>query len=400
MLEGITVLDLSQRFPGGYASLWLADLGAEVIRIEPVDASNDYRFRHPMVNGIGSSYAATGRNKKSIGLNLKDERGKEIFMKLAAKSDVIIEGFSPGVVSRLDIDYNAVRAVNESIVYCSMSGYGQEGLMRDKPGYDLNYQAISGMLSLGTSQNEKPNLSGLSIADIGAGLVSALTIVSSLFQQIRTKKGAYIDLAIADVPFHLMSPYLMNYFAKDTTSSFTDGTYCCYNVYQCKCGKWIALAAIETKFWNNFCNAVGRPEWIDHQFEYAKLDNKVFNEITELFKQKTQSEWIYLLESKNTCISPVVSADEVWNSKWTNERSLTFSISDENKPDLPQVSLPFSLDKTIGKSSSITGGTWEAVNNPKYPPDHGEDTMDLLNSLGFSEKEIQSLSSENIIKLG
>lgn len=113
MLEGITVLDLSQRFPGGYASLWLADLGAEVIRIEPVDASNDYRFRHPMVNGIGSSYAATGRNKKSIGLNLKDERGKEIFMKLAAKSDVIIEGFSPGVVSRLDIDYNAVRAVNE-----------------------------------------------------------------------------------------------------------------------------------------------------------------------------------------------------------------------------------------------------------------------------------------------
>lgn len=398
MLEGVTVLDLSQRFPGGYASLWLADLGAEVIRIEPVDASNDYRYRNEKVNDLGFTFAATGRNKKSIALNLKSKKGLEIFMDLAAKSNVIIEGFRPGVVSRLGIDYESIKSVNKSIVYSSLSGYGQSGDMSTVPGFDLNYQAISGILSLGKSDKEKPNLSGILLADIGAGLTGALSIISALFQQMNQKKGTYIDLAIADVPFHLMNLNLMHYFADGSTSFFANGEYCGYNVYQCKCGKWVALSGISSKFWENFCLAVERPDWYGRQFEPAQEGNKMFEELKELFKNKTQSEWVEFLKSKSTCVSPVISASKVMETKWAKDRSLTFSIPDQEKDDLPQIRLPFTLGDLKKESGPVPGGEWKEANNPNLPPGHGEHTEEILKEMGFSKKSIYSLSLKQVIK--
>lgn len=399
MLQGITVLDLSQRFTGGYASLWLADLGAEVIRVEPVNDDSDYRNRNPKLQNLGFTYAATGRNKKSIAIDLKVERGKKLFKKLATKADVIIEGFRPGVTKRLGIDYESIKQVNESIIYASISGFGQTGSLRNEPGYDLNFQALSGFLSVNSTPDGKPHLSGLPLADIGAGLVSALSIVSALLKKKTLRKGTYIDLSISDVLFHFMSPSLMHYFAKGHTQFFTSGIYCCYNVYQCKDKRWIALAAVESRFWNNFCEAVERPDWKEHAFQEAKDGNKTFDELTNLFKQKTRDEWINQLEKLNTCISPVITEDEVWESPFVRERALTFFLSNGGNGRLPQVRLPIRLkDAEEDEEKLVPEGICGSFSESKYPPNHGEHTREILNSIGLLSDDIELLLVNKVIK--
>jgi alpha-methylacyl-CoA racemase len=305
-LDGITVLDLTRLLPGAVATQWLADFGATVIKIEQPGVG-DYA-RHSFGSGEANPiFELTNRGKKSLELDLKDPAGKEAFRKLAATADVVIEGFRPDVMDRLDLGYAALSAINPRLIYCALTGYGPEGKYAALAGHDINYLALSGVLDL-MGPREAPALAGIQIADLAGGsMQSVMGILLALEARHRTGRGQRVDISMFAGSAALMPIPVAQLQATgrppERGNELLNGRYACYQIYPAAGGSFVTVGALEPKFWQNLCRELGCEHLIALQYQDDQATLKA--RLTELFAQRTAEEWFDRIGAKDCCVAPV-----------------------------------------------------------------------------------------------
>jgi crotonobetainyl-CoA:carnitine CoA-transferase CaiB-like acyl-CoA transferase len=388
-LEGIRVLDLSRLLPGPYCTMMLGDLGAEVIKIEEVKTGDPTRHSPPKLGSQGAAFQQVNRNKKSIAIDLKQPEGRDLFLKLCETADVVMEQFRPGVVDRLGVGYKTVSAINPRIVYCSLTGFGQDGPHRDRSGHDLNYLALSGVLGMTTDDRGKPAMPGTQIADLAGGMIAGFGILAALLARERTGRGQYVDVSMFDVMVAMLPIAGAHYFAGrnyQVGDKFAlSGAYPFYNVYETSDGKWMTLGALEPKFWANFCATVGRQELTGRQFSEGEAKQQLFDEVTAIFKSKTQSEWIDVMRDADCCCEPVLSLGEAFAHEQTIAREMVMNVQTATETVVKQLGFAYKLSDTSLRVNSLS-------------PELGEHTRALLAELGLSEADQERFLTEGIVR--
>jgi alpha-methylacyl-CoA racemase len=311
-LAGIRVLDLTRLLPGAYCTLLLADLGADVIKIEEPERGDYMRWTPPLVDGQSALFDALNRGKRSVALDLKIEAGRETLLRMVDKSDVLVEGNRPGVMARLGIGWDVLHERNRRLVMCSITGYGQDGPFASRAGHDLNYMAVAGALGLNGPRDGSPLPLSVQVADIGGGgLQPAARILAALVAVERGGDGCWIDAAMTDEAVR----WLRMAFAQRAAGEHVGrgdqrltGRYACYRVYECKDGRFYSVAALEPKFWTALCNQLGRPDLID--LHYSE-DLATQSTMEEIFHSRTRDAWQQELSAIDACCEPVLELDEV-----------------------------------------------------------------------------------------
>ena len=388
-LSGVKVLDLSRLLPGPYCTVTMADYGAEVIKIEEPGNGDYIRWREPAIEGIGARHLTVNRNKKSIELNLKTEEGKEVFKKMAADADVILESFRPGVMDRLGIGYEEISKINEGIVYCSLTGYGQTGPYRNLPGHDINYIGYGGILGLIGQKDGKPVVPGAQIADLGGGALMALSgITMALFHKEKTGKGQYIDVSMMDGAVTWLYAAASDYFASgeipERGKTRLDGKYAFYNVYETKDNRYLSVGASEKKFWKNICELIGKPEWTELHEGPDDVQEQLKKDLTAVFMQKNQQEWLDLLAQEDTCVGPVNGIDQIFEDPQIIERELFTEMEHPVAGVIKQIGFPIKFSHTPGEIHS-------------HSPLLGEHTEQMLLELEYSQENIESFKTKGVI---
>jgi alpha-methylacyl-CoA racemase len=384
-LDGIRVLDFTRLLPGPYATQLLADLGADVIKVEDTGQGDYARHMPPMSDdGIGRVFTAVNRGKRSVTIDLKTDDGQDAFNRLIdeADVDVVFESFRPGVTERLGIDYDSIRERNPSIVYCSLSGYGQTGPLSERAGHDLNYVGRAGLLDM-TREDEtsKPQVPGYPIADMAGGLFAAFTIVGALCsRELGDGTGEYIDVAMADVALSFSQALAPGAVAgEDPRPGETPltGGYPWYDVYETSDGKHVTLAALEPKFWQTFCESVGREDLVsEHMNTDPATMQALREELEEIFEERTREEWVEVLGDEDATVDGVYTPEEAVEAAQFHEREV---IQDEGRP---RVGFPAVLN-TPESDESI--------------PDHGEHTDDVLRAVGYDSTTIEQMRENGMI---
>jgi len=378
-LAGIRILDLTRLLPGPVATLHLADLGAEVIKIEDPQVG-DYARTLGTGQGEDSAYfRMINRNKQGLRLDLKQPEGVEVFMRLAATADVIVESFRPGVTDKLGIGYAAVAAVNPKISYCSISGYGQDGPYRDHAGHDINYLGYTGVLDQIGSEGGDPAIPNFQIADLlGGALTAAMGILAAVLEAQRTGQGRYIDVAMTDsVLAHTYFTMLRLNDAGHPAprgSDLLNGGLPCYAAYRCADGSHMAVGALEGKFWKACCNALERPEWIRRQW-----DAGLRGEMAALFATRPRDDWATLFAAVDCCVTPILSPEEALVNEQVVVRRMVL-----REGGLTQFAPPLKLS-----------GYEFSVRQPA--PKVGEHNVEILHGAGYTDDEIAGLAAAGTI---
>ena len=384
-LEGIRVLDLSRMLPGPYCSMMLADLGAEVIKVEEPTIGDPTRNSPPLIDGQSAPFAQVNRIKKSIGIDLKQPEGRDIFLKLASRADCVLEQFRPGVVDRLGINYAVVAEVNPRIVYCSLTGFGQNGPHRERSGHDLNYLALSGVLGLTTDERGKPVIPGVQVADLAGGMIAGFAILAALLARERTGRGQYVDVSMFDVMLSMLPIPAAHHFAGNTIGVggkyVLSGAYPFYNVYETSDGKFMTLGALEPKFWANFCRKVGREDLISRQFDSDEQRDMLFAEVRDIFKSRTQAQWIEIMKDADCCCEPVLSMSEAFEHAQTHAREM---VKEMDATESRQLGSSYKMSDTPPRCVTPA-------------PTLGEHTDVLLREIGFDDKQISTLRDGGVI---
>ena len=309
LLDGVTVLDLASVGPAARASGWLADYGAAVVKVAPMPSRADAQIAPP-----AHAYSG-GRGTRRVRLDLKTDEGREVFLRLTETSDVVIESFRPGVVARLGIGYDDVKSRNPRIVYCSTTGYGQDGPRAGWAGHDLGYLAVGGYLAnTERGPGGKPPVPGATVADSAAGGMQAvIAILAALVSRAGTGEGTYLDVSVADGVLALMALQVDDHLATGRTmppgTAPLAGRFACYDTYPTQDGGWVAVAAIEPRFWANLCTALDLATWIDLQYD-DKAQDDIRAALTGVLVTRTRDEWVDLLAGADTCVAPVLDVDE------------------------------------------------------------------------------------------
>ncbi len=328
MLKGIKVIDFTNYLPGPFATLRLAELGAEIIKVEPPEG-DPARQTGISKQGIGLVFLANNRQKKSITLNLKEQEGIDTARKLIANADVVIESFRPGVMEKLGLGFEAVQEVKPDIVYCSISGYGQKGLLSKLGNHDLNYMSLSGVLDQFKDKAGKPVHPSITVADYLGGYAANERILAGLVSRALTGKGSYHSISITDQLVSLLGNHVM--VEKETGAgngiNALNGSIVSYALYETIDGRFMSIGALERKFWDNFCMAHGREEWTRAHFSKTDDSNPVFQELIALFKSKTFYEWIEFSQKVDCCMAPVLEIGELTNNPYFKEKELIFASS-------------------------------------------------------------------------
>lgn len=350
-LDNITVLDLTRLLPGAVATMWLGDFGANVIKIEDTKSGDPARLMPPLINGEGAIFLATNRNKKSITLDLKNPDDKEKFLKLVATADVLVEGFRPGVMQRLGFDYESLKMINPKLVYCSISGYGQDGPYRERGGHDINYMAIAGALGLNGLAGEAPSIPGIQIADLAGGsMQSVMGILLALMARDKSGVGQFVDVSMMDGAFSMMQVPLSVYFATgqvpERGSDTLSGKFACYNIYETSDGRHLSLGALELKFWVNTCQTLGREDLIALHRASGESQEKCIAEVREIFKTKTAHEWLEIFASTDACLMLINNVSEAVNDPQVIQRGLVIEIDHPKAGKLKQIANPVKLSET------------------------------------------------------
>ena len=401
-LQGIKVIDLTRQGPGPFCTMILGDLGAEVTKIDVPPAAGPRQsglIKSPADKaGLSDAvYQATNRNKRSLALNLKSEEALHILYQLVETADVIVEGFRPGVAKRLGIDYESMTKVNPGIVYCSITGYGQDGPYRDFPGHDINYIAMSGALNLVGDQDGQPVIPLNLLADYGGGGMYAVTgILSALIAREKTGRGQYVDISLTDSVISLLTFFTTTYFQHSIVQKRGEhcfaGSYPYYNIYKTKDGKFITIGCLEPELWENLCRTIGKEEFIPFRFEPEHLsrppeDSKsgeIGTQLEELFLTKTRDEWFEILSHKDIPIGKVYSIDEVFNDPQVLHRQMVIEIEHPTEGKVRQVGIPIKLSDTPGRVRSLS-------------PLLGEHTEEILAGLGYDKQKINELRGNGVI---
>jgi alpha-methylacyl-CoA racemase len=392
-LEGVRVLDLSRLLPGGFCSLLLADFGADVLKVEDTGMGDYVRWAPPYYEGADDSaksalFLALNRNKTSIRVNLKHDRGREVLLRLARDHDVLLESFRPGVLDRLGVGYERLREENPGLVYCAISGYGQDGPFRDRSGHDMNYLGLIGLLGLTGERDGHPVQAAGQIADIGGGaLMAAVGILAALRERDRSGEGQFVDVSMADGSLSWLAMVAARYFAEGKVPQRGElelaGGLVCYRPYRCADG-WVTLGALEPKFWEAWCRGVGREDLIEKQFEAPGSD--AHRDVQGVFMERTRAEWQEFASQHDCCLEPVLDLDEALDSELVASREMIAPL------DQPGVDEPVRL---VG--SPIKFSRTPADTNRRPGPGLGEHTEEVLRAAGYSDDEIASLQSDGAV---
>lgn len=374
VLEDIRVLDLTRLLPGAICTMILADMGAEIIKIEDPGPGDYARLTPPLVDGMGAFFRASNRGKRSIVIDLKQERGRAVLHDLVKQADVVVEGFRPGVTARLGCDYETLLTVNPKIVYASLSGWGQTGPHAEMSGHDLNYVSLSGLQ--GASRTPQPL--GGQIADVGGAYSAVMGICAALFQRERRGTGTYIDVSL----FEASMPFAMYQWVESVVAGLPGGQgsltggMAFYNIYTSSDGQAMALAPIETKFWQNFCNAVNRPEWLPLHNDLA-AQPQLKQEIAVLFASRPAAEWETLLKDADCCFTRITDPAQLIHDPQIKARQMA-GIDSSGVPWM--------------RSPVLIGDQPEILPAPAQ----GEHTHLILRQLGYSDAQIAELEAAGV----
>lgn len=352
-LQSIRVLDLSRLLPGPFCTMLLADFGAEVIKIEAPELGDYARHYEPKIDENSVMFHSLNRNKKSVTLDLKTDEGKDQFLKMVGKADVVVESFRPGVMKRLGLDFPVLEKINPRLIYCAISGYGQTGPYAEMPGHDINYISYAGLLELMGEKDGKPIVPAVQVADLAGGAYPAVTgILLALLEREKSGKGQFIDISMMDGVISLLQSTLPNYLMKNIPSKrgeqMLSGGLACYEVYQTKDGRWLAVGALEMKFWRIFCQKLGKPEWIPLLNEPDEVQYKLKHDIQTVMYTKTLAEWMDIFEDAEACVSPVLTFAELVNHPQVQARKMFEAIEQDGIP-VKHIGIPIKLSRTPGK---------------------------------------------------
>jgi crotonobetainyl-CoA:carnitine CoA-transferase CaiB-like acyl-CoA transferase len=388
-LASVKVIDLTRLLPGAFCSQILADLGAAVIKVEEPGKGDYNRTLPPIARVESGSFLLLNRNKQSITLNLKSPAGKKILQELAAQSDVLIEGFRPGVMERLGLSFDALKQINPGLIYCAISGYGQDGPYRGLPGHDLNYLAVCGALQLFGKAGEGPIVPGLSIADVGGGSLMAVAgILAGLIARGRTGNGQFIDISMTDGAVSWLALHAADFLFAGIEPRGGErpfiGQAPCYNVYRCADGKYVALGIIEAHFWHRFCDAVGLSDLRRRQWPEGEEARRQAETLQTLFSTKGRDEWVRTLASADIPFTPVNGMAEAFEDAQMQHRAMLQSIEHPVEGRIPQLGFPIKLSDTPCTIRTA-------------PPTLGEHTDAVLAALGYRESAIEELRRSKAI---
>ena len=389
-LEGIKIIDLTRLGPGPYCTMLLADMGADVIKveagggraaqvIETMDAEVEERRR---------AFNAEGRNKRSIVLNLKMGGAREVLYKLVRDSDVVVEEFRPGVLKRLSADYDTISKINPGIILCSITGYGQDGPYAQIPGHDINYMSTAGAQSMIGPRGGPPVMTFNLIGDYSGGsMQAALGITLALIARERTGRGQHVDISMTDGIISLMHGEAAGYFDTGRVPTRGDllsiGGSPFYGVYETKDGKYVSIAALEPWFYANLCELLGREDLLPYEWDTAKWD-ELSAEFRKIFRTKTRDEWVELLRQKDVCVAPVNSVNEVFEDPQVVQREMAVEIEHPTLGRVKQVGIGIKLSDTPGEVRSVA-------------PKPGQHTDEILLGLGYTRENIAELRGSGAI---
>ena len=388
-LDGITVLDFTRLLPGPFCTQLLCNLGADVIKIEDPNLGDYMRSVPPIVHEVSYPFLMVNRGKRSLAVDLKTPDGQEIVHKLARRADVVVEQFRPGVMARLRVAYDDLAMMNPKLVYCSFSGYGQTGPYKDMPGHDINFQALAGILSVTTGRADKaPAIPGVPVADLASGFNAALAILAGLRTRDRTGRGELIDVSIHDTAITLMILGLARFLASGEEpvagETLLTGNFPFYSLYETKDGRWLSVAAVEPKFWVRMCDLIGAPELADKQFTDGAQRAAVAQTLAEKFRTRTLAEWDILLATEKLPIAGVKRVSEVVRDPHVKARGLLPVVDVSGLWKMQVIAHP--AKHTVSE-----------VHDPSRVPARGQDTEEILRSLGYTARQIQSFAKKGVV---
>jgi alpha-methylacyl-CoA racemase len=392
-LEGLKVLDLSRLLPGGFCSLMLADFGADVIKVEDTGMGDYVRWSPPYYEGADETarsalFLSLNRGKRSIRLDLKSERGEQVLLRLVREADVLLESFRPGVLDRLGVGYERLREENPGLVYCAITGYGQDGPNRGRSGHDMNYLGLNGVLGLTGDADGPPAQSGAQIADVGGGgLMGVIGILVALRERERSGQGQLVDCSMFDGALSWLAMVAAAAFASGRADrrgeNMLAGAIICYRPYRCADG-YVTLGALEPKFWNAFCQGVGREDLRDHAFDRPGSD--AHREVEAIFARRTREQWHRFASENDCCLEPVLDLDEVLESELVRAREMVIELVQPGaEQTVKLLGMPIKLSRTPGDPTRGPG------------PALGDHTEEVLAEAGFSAEEIAALTESGAI---
>jgi alpha-methylacyl-CoA racemase len=385
-LSGIRLLDLSRLLPGGFCSLLLADFGADVLKVEDTGMGDYVRWSAPGYEGADESarsalFLALNRGKRSIRLNLKEEAGREVLLRLVRESDVLLESFRPGVMERLGVGYERLREENPGLVYCAITGYGQEGCAyTSRSGHDMNYLGLNGLLGLSGDAGGPPVQSAGQIADLGGGaLMAAFGILAALRERERSGEGQLVDVSMFDGSLAWLALVAARYLCDGVVLRRGElelaGGLVCYRPYACRDG-WVTLGALEPKFWQEWCRGLGREDLIERQFEPP--GSEAHAEVERIFLERTRAEWSEFASRHDCCLEPVLGLDEALDSELVRAREMVVELDQPGADGVRLLGVPVKLSRTPGAPAGPA-------------PALGEHTDAVLAGLGYSDSDIAAL---------
>jgi len=380
-LEGVRVLDLSRLLPGPFLTMILGDMGADIVKIEAPNVGDYMRQMPPAKQDLGGGFLAVNRNKRSLVLDLKKPVGRDALLRMAEQADVLVETFRPGVLDRLGVGYDALRARNAGIVVCSISGYGQTGPYRDRAGHDLNYIGLAGVLAMGGDRGGLPAMPGVQIADLAGGaLWGAVATLGALQGKARTGEGAHLDISMCEGSLALLAHAFGGMDAGAATpsrgTSALNGGLASYGVYETRDGKYLSVGSLEPKFWLALNAALGRKGDMSDLIAPLEKQDEIRAEIAGLIKHKTRDEWVAHLEKYDCCCEPVLEMDEVLEHPLHKEREVFFTADGGALGPVLQVRTP------VGEPRA-----------DRIAPRLGEHSAEVLAEYGFTGDEIAALTS-------
>lgn len=381
------VLDLTRLLPGPVCTLYLADLGADVVKLEDTSVGDYARDLGTTPGKVSPIFRAVNRNKRSVALDLKNARGREVFFTLAQRADVIVESFRPGVVAALGVGYDEVARNSPRIVYVSISGYGQGGPRARLAGHDINYLGYAGVLDQTGARDGAPALCNVQIADLLGGAASAaIALLAALVGAQRTGRGRYVDVSMADssLAHNLFSLHALErwgHVAPRGADLLTGGVPC-YGVYPTRDGRWLAVGALEEKFWKALCEAIRRPDLAPGQFALGDEGARVRSELERVFGAATLAEWSDKLAAVDCCVTPVATLDEAMGDPQFIARDMVRTRDDGSRELAP----PF---KVSGHEFVVT----------RQAPAHGEHSVEILREAGYDQASINALVKAGVVRV-
>ncbi len=377
-LNRMRVLDLSRLLPGPYCTRILADFGAQVVKIEQPGGGDWLRYAPPLANGKSVLFQALNQGKKSLTLNLKSDAGQAILLRLIETADVLLESFRPSVMERLGVGYERMAKANPRLVYCSLSGYGQDGPYQERAGHDLNYIGLAGLLDLTGSREGSPIIPGVPIADLNGALWAAFGILLALLAREQTGQGQRVDGSLLGGALACMPMAVAHSLGGQPVErggSTLTGGLVCYNVYETKDGKYVTLGALEPQFWAAFCKAVGRDDLVAQQFAPAITGEQTYDELCTLFRTRTRQEWMEAMVGVDTCFEPVYDVEEALASAPVRALGMLSGYG-----LLPPVRLSAQPERSADRAPAL-----------------GEHTATLLAELGYDTAAVEKLRNQGIV---